>query len=556
MTKPIIYQMLPRLFMKEKGKQQPCGTMSQNGCGKLNDITPDVLKRIHALGTTHIWYTGLLRHASTTSYKKQGIPQQHSAIVKGKAGSPFAIADYYDVCPDLAVNVKARMTEAEALIERTHQAGMKVIIDFVPNHVARQYQSVCRPKGVADLGEDDDETLAFSPDNNFYYLPGETLTPTFNIGSYKECPARATGNDRFDAHPDINDWYETVKLNYGTPPLCSHLADFPADHQPSTWKKMADILRYWAAKGVDGFRCDMVHMVPLSFWTWCIGELKQQYPHLIFIGENYDMGLYRPLIHAGFDWLYDKVGMYDTLINVSRDNVSTEEISRRWQWTDDIADHMLYFLENHDEQRLASRHLLGDAQAALPAVTVAACLKTNPFMLYFGQELGESGDWKEGFSGEDGRTSIFDYWCMESTQRAYFDRRRMKKTERQVEKAYRSLLHVAATEPAIAQGKMFDLMYVNQHLNKQYAFFRQHEDDLLLIVANFSADAADIHLHIPQHAMEWLCLKEGAYRAEDLINTQPSTPDTFNIYIKGETDIPLHLEGYGAYVYRVKEDKL
>ena len=315
--KIIIYQVFTRLFGNRNPRCTSNGSLAENGCGKMNDFTPQALKEIRKLGATHIWYTGVLAHATQTDYTKYGIEKNHPAVVKGKAGSPYAIRDYYDVDPDLAVNVRKRMGEFEALVERTHAAGLKMIIDFVPNHVARQYHSTAKPEGVRDLGEDDDTSMDFSPNNNFYYLPGQKLAGDVNLydeqaGSYEEMPAKATGNNRFDAYPTPNDWYETVKLNYGVDFFHNTGCHFsPA---PDTWHKMKDILLFWAGKGIDGFRCDMAEMVPCEFWGWAIPQVKAQYPELIFIAEVYNPNEYRNYLYNGhFDYLYDKVGLYDTL---------------------------------------------------------------------------------------------------------------------------------------------------------------------------------------------------------------------------------------------------
>ena len=315
--KIIIYQVFTRLFGNRNPRCTSNGSLAENGCGKMNDFTPQALKEIRKLGATHIWYTGVLAHATQTDYTKYGIEKNHPAVVKGKAGSPYAIRDYYDVDPDLAVNVRKRMGEFEALVERTHAAGLKMIIDFVPNHVARQYHSTAKPEGVRDLGEDDDTSIDFNPNNNFYYLPGQKLAGDVNLydeqaGSYEEMPAKATGNNRFDAYPTPNDWYETVKLNYGVDFFHNTGCHFsPA---PDTWHKMKDILLFWAGKGIDGFRCDMAEMVPCEFWGWAIPQVKAQYPELIFIAEVYNPNEYRNYLYNGhFDYLYDKVGLYDTL---------------------------------------------------------------------------------------------------------------------------------------------------------------------------------------------------------------------------------------------------
>jgi len=245
MSKFVVYQVLPRLFGNFNSSNKHKGTIEENGCGKFNSFTVNALSEIKSLGVTHIWYTGVIEHASQTDYSSFGIANDHPAIVKGIAGSPYAIKDYYDVDPDLAENVENRMAEFEDLVTRTHKAKLKVIIDFVPNHVARQYHSTAKPKDVVDLGEKDHCNWAFSPLNNFYYLPNEAFSPLFNVLGYKEFPAKVTGNDHFTAHPSQNDWYETVKLNYGVNYVEGHQKQF--NPIPDTWFKMRDILLFWAS---------------------------------------------------------------------------------------------------------------------------------------------------------------------------------------------------------------------------------------------------------------------------------------------------------------------
>ena len=513
-----IYQIFTRLFGNRNATRQPDGTLEQNGSGKLNDFTPSVLKDIRQMGITHVWYTGVIRHATQTDYSAYGIPRQHPAVVKGVAGSPYAIADYYDVDPDLATKVDKRMEEFEKLVARTHRAGLGVIIDFVPNHVARQYQSVCKPEGVADLGEGDDPQQGFSPQNNFYYCPGEGFAPHFDLCEgqdrpYAEYPAKATGNDCFCNAPGTNDWYETVKLCYGVDYYAGRQPHF--DPIPSTWHKMLHILLFWAAKGIDGFRCDMAEMVPSEFWAWAIRQVKQQYPDILFIGEVYNPGDYRRYLAAGFDYLYDKVGMYDTVRLVTCHRQGVGAITRAWQATDDIRQHMLYFLENHDEQRLASDFFAGNGSKGIPALVVCALLLQNPFMVYAAQEYGERGMDAEGFSGLDGRTTIFDYWSVDTLCRAASGQ--LTAEESRLAGVYRKVLNIATTEKAIEQGAMFDLMYVNQHLQRQYAFLRKSTDEMLLVVANFDDSDAHISLNVPSHAFDYLAIAERSYDTTELL---------------------------------------
>jgi glycosidase len=279
MEKMVIYQVFPRWFGNLNTSLIKNGTKAENGVGKFSDFTPLALAKIKELGITHVWYTGVIEHATKTDYTTYGIRKDHAGVVKGNAGSPYAIKDYYDIDPDLADNVYERMDEFEALVRRTHEAGLKVIIDFVPNHVAREYHSDAKESYIDDLGQKDDITKAFDPNNNFYYIPGSTLSLLFGSQQedfdYGEFPAKVTGNDCFGAYPSQNDWYETVKLNYGVDYLNGRSKHF--DPIPNTWMKMLDILNFWAAKGVDGFRCDMAEMVPVEFWGWVIPKVKQMH---------------------------------------------------------------------------------------------------------------------------------------------------------------------------------------------------------------------------------------------------------------------------------------
>ena len=547
-SKTIIYQVFTRLYGNRNTTRKENGSIAENGCGKMNDFTPSALKRLRDLGVSHVWYTGIIRHATQTDYSAYGIPKNHPAVVKGKAGSPYAITDYYDVDPDLAVDVDHRMQEFQSLIERTHKAGMKVIIDFVPNHVARQYHSICKPEGIKDLGETDNPQNGFDPQNNFYYCPGQRFTPYFDLyhgeeEPYIEEPAKATGNDCFHNAPGMNDWYETVKLNYGVDYYAGRVGHFSPI--PDTWDKMTDILLFWAAKGVDGFRCDMAEMVPAEFWRWATDKVKFRYPDIIFVGEVYNPAEYRNYIASGFDYLYDKVGMYDTLFGVIQGNQSTHAITAAWQQTDDIRNHMLYFLENHDELRLASNFFAGDARKGVPALVVSALLQQNPLMIYFAQEFGERGMDKEGFSGQDGRTTIFDYWSVPSMVRAL--NRKLSGDEKDLNTIYNKVLNIARSEKAVTDGVSFDLMYVNGDYHRQYAFLRKSGSEVLLVVVNFGELPVVMNVNIPSHAFDYLKLKEKNVIATDLL-----TETKVKFSLKRDSAISLELPPLGALILKFK----
>ncbi|MEI6555739.1 MAG: alpha-amylase family glycosyl hydrolase [Paludibacter sp.] len=533
MSKFTVYQVFPRLFGNDKTTNIHNGSIEENGCGKFNSFTNKALKEIKNLGITHVWFTGIIEHATQTDYSAFGILKDHPSIVKGKAGSAYAIKDYYDVDPDLAEVVENRMAEFEALVKRTQANKLKVIIDFVPNHVARQYHSDAKPAGVIDLGETDHSEWAFSPLNNFYYIPNEIFKPHFDTGNYWEFPAKATGNDQFTARPTQNDWYETVKLNYGVNYVEGMQKQF--DPIPDTWFKMRDILLFWAGKKVDGFRCDMAEMVPVEFWGWVIPKIKAEFPEIIFIAEVYNPSEYNNYLNNGkFDYLYDKVGLYDTLRNITSRNFPVREISGSWQSLNGIENQMLNFLENHDEQRIGSGFFSGNGIYAQPAMIVAATLTQAPVMIYSGQEFGEPGMDSEGFSGVDGRTTIFDYWGMKTIQNwsnnGKFDGGKLTDEQKELQAFYKKLLNISLNEKAITEGVMYDLEFANVdnpkfNTNEQFAYFRKHKDDLLLIVLNFDDKHLDTNVCFPKEAFEYLKLKEGkSYHVTDLLDENNKLP--------------------------------
>ena len=547
-NKMVIYQVFPRWFGNLRPSPVMNGSLAENGVGKFSAFTPLALSKIKELGVTHVWYTGVIEHATKTDYTMFGIRKDHSAVVKGKAGSPYAIKDYYDIDPDLADNIQNRMSEFEDLVKRTHEAGMKVIIDFVPNHVARQYFSDAREPFVEDLGQTDNVSKAFDVNNNFYYLPGQTLTLRFDPQreedfAYSEFPAKVTGNNHFDAYPSQNDWYETVKLNYGVDYMHGGACHF--NTIPNTWEKMLEILLFWADKGVDGFRCDMAEMVPVEFWNWVIPQVKKV-RDVIFIAEVYNPDEYRNYIYTGhFDYLYDKVGLYDTVRAVMCGQAPASNISHCWQSLEGIQKNMLNFLENHDEQRVASDFFAGDARPGIPGMIVSAAMNTNPVMIYSGQELGERGMDAEGFSGRDGRTTIFDYWSVESLRNwnnnGLFDGAKLTPAERSLREMYAKLLNVVRSEPVIVEGAFYDLMYANSgnpyfNPNRQYAFLRKWKNEVLLVVVNF--DRAD--------QCVWVNIPVEAFKALDFEYNKPAEMTDL---LTGETTISTLTD---AYPYQVK----
>ncbi|MDE6464017.1 MAG: alpha-amylase family protein [Muribaculaceae bacterium] len=561
-VKPIIYQLLPRLFTNYCETPTVNGTLAQNGSGKLNAINETILGQIADLGATHVWFTGVIEHSHDADYTAFGITRDNPHVIKGHAGSPYAITDYYDIDPDLAEDVPSRMAEFEALIERTHRAGLKAIIDFVPNHVARQYHSDAKAPGIEDLGATDNHEMFFSPSNNFYYITRQLFAPHVDMGSandaYVEFPAKASGNDCFTAFPGVNDWYDTVKLNYGWDPGDNSRHFDPI---PDTWLKMLHILRFWASKGIDGFRCDMVHMVPLEFWEWAVPQVRQHFPDVIFIAEIYDVALYRPFIErGGFDFLYDKVNLYDTLRAIETQNHSAATLTNCWQTVEGIGGNMLNFLENHDEQRFASPFYAGDATRVIPSMVVATTMGTGPMMIYFGQELGEPGADAEGYSGLDGRTTIFDYWSV-ATVRRWLNHGDCKgaltPAQKKLRAFYHRILNIANAEAAVREGSFFDLMYVNYtnptlNPHRHYAYMRHHGDDILVIAVNFGDTDDNIGLNIPLHAFTTLDLPQG--NDPEAVELLTGTKARRRLTADAPFDIPV--PAHGAAIWKLSRKRI
>jgi glycosidase len=532
--KIVIYQLLPRLFGNKIQANIPYGTIAQNGSGKFNDITNKALDGIKELQVNYIWYTGVLAHASLTDYSAFGIKADDADFVKGRAGSPYAIRDYYDVDPDLAVDVKNRMAEFEALIKRTHAKKLKVLIDFVPNHVARSYHSNVKPKKVNDFGFNDDNTKAFSPSNDFYYIPGTSFIVPKNTnvnaaisalqdGVFKEYPAKATGNNVFSNAPTINDWYETIKLNYGVDYQNGAKTYF--DPIPPVWLKMKDILIYWAKKGVDGFRCDMAEMVPVEFWSWVIPQVKAVNSSIIFIGEAYNPQVYQQyLTEAKFDYLYDKVSLYDGLKRLIRneDTANVKDISRVWQVESaGFGQKMLRFLENHDEERIASAGFASNPNLALPGMVVSAMLGAGPVMLYFGQEVGEPAKGAEGFGGDDDRTTIFDYWGVPNHQKwmngGLFDGGSLTADQQKLRADYKQILKVATHSDAIINGDIFEIKATGNMNARMYAFIRYSKNQRILVITNFDRNIImEANIELP----EFLLNEKTLSKAKELITNK------------------------------------
>jgi len=566
-----IYQTLPRLFGNKNRNPKINGALAENGVGKFDDYTKKALQEIRDLGITHIWYTGILEHGTMTNYSEFGIANDHPTLLKGRAGSPYAIKDYYDVDPDLANDVNNRMEEFENLIKRTHETGMHVVIDVVANHLFRQYKSDKKPKGAKDFGKNDDPSKAFDPKNNFYYLPDtafelpdgigwlEHIKPELPAKPYVEQPAKATGNDVFSPKPAKDDWYETVKLNYGV--------DFAGDKRktfdpaPDTWNKMLDVMLFWAKKGVDGFRCDMAEMVPVEFWSFAIKAVKKQFPKIIFIAEIYNPLEYHNFIKTGgFDYLYDKVGLYDSLKNIIINSNTTTVISNCWKMLEGLDAQMLRFLENHDEVRLASKAFAGEPFAAIPAMTLSAAMHRGPVMIYSGQEVGEPAAGESGFSGDDGRTTIYDYFNIPELQKwvneGKFDGSQLTKEQMRLRQFYQKILNFSIRHDAIANGEFYDLMWANPYeslhvRDKVYIWLRHSPKQKLLFVVNFDRQNGHrFKVRISDHAfneMGWNRCSE--FEAVEMIwNMQKLS---FNRATASSQGIPVELKANDALIFEI-----
>lgn len=561
--KAVVYQVFTRLFGNTKTTNKPWGTIAENGVGKFNDFTDVALKEIKDLGVTHIWYTGVPHHALVNDYTKYGISNDDPEVVKGRAGSPYAVKDYYNVNPDLAVDPAKRLQEFEALIDRTHKAGLKVIIDIVPNHIARKYEGKTNPAGVHDFGADDDTSVEYKRDNNFYYIPGQAFqvptSPNYKPlggeknpmidGKFNENPAKWTGNGSRLAKPDINDWYETVKINYGIRPdgtkdfpllpegfgdksAKQHFAFWQDKDVPDSWKKFRDIALYWTAKGVDGFRYDMAEMVPYEFWSYMNSAIKAKNPNAFLMAEVYNPKEYRNYIYLGkMDYLYDKVETYDKLKEVIQGKSLPDGISDIQNGLADIESHMLHFLDNHDEQRLASKEFAGSAEKGKPLMVVSATIGTSPTMVYFGQEVGEAGNENGGF-GTRSRTSIFDYVGVPNHQRwmndGKFDGGKLTKEEAELRDFYKRLLNFTINSPSVP-SKFFDLQKANRDITKGYdpgiySFVRWSDKQKMVVVTNFSWVAQSFfELRFPAELIAQLNLKDGKYvLTENLYGKKPA----------------------------------
>ena len=561
-NKVVVYQVFTRLFGNKNRNNKPWGTIEENGVGKFNDFTIKALKEIKDLGVTYIWYTGVPHHALVRDYTSIGISNDSPEVVKGRAGSPYAVKDYYNVNPDLAVNPANRLQEFEDLVARTHKAGMKVIIDIVPNHVARKYEGKNNPEGTRDFGADDDVSVEYHRENNFYYIPNTPFEmpdtdkhlngeSNSNIDDkFHEFPAKWTGNGSRMAKPDCNDWYETVKINYGIRPDGSK--DFPElppgfdakssqehfdfwndKNVPNSWIKFRDVALYWTAKGVDGFRYDMAEMVPYEFWSYMNSAIKMANPESFLMAEVYNPNEYRNYIRLGkMDYLYDKVETYDKLKDIIQGRSWPDGLSDIQKNMTDIEHHMLNFLDNHDEQRLASPEFAGTPEKGKPLMVVSTTISTAPTMIYFGQEVGEAANENGGF-GTNSRTSIFDYVGVPNHQRwmneGKFDGGQLSIAEKDLRDFYKRLLNFSVQSSAL-MGKFQEIQSSNRNITLGYdiaiySYVRWSETQKLIVVTNFYWLAtSNFELRIPADIVQKWGLKDGTYTITDQLYHESSIP--------------------------------
>ena len=589
--KAVVYQVFTRLFGNTNTNNKPWGTIEENGVGKFADFSDKALGEIKALGVTHVWYTGVPHHALINDYTAYGISNDDPDVVKGRAGSPYAVKDYYNVNPDLAMDPANRLEEFKALIDRTHNAGMKVIIDIVPNHVARNYEGITNPKGVEDFGAKDNTAVEYDVNNNFYYIPGEAFkVPEWQDGylplggeenhladsKFEENPAKWTGNGSRLAQPNFHDWYETVKINYGVRPDGTHDfealpddfddKDYKAHYEfwkektlPDSWHKFKDIALYWLDFGVDGFRFDMAEMVPVEFWSYLNSSIKMKNPDAFLLAEVYNPTLYRDYIHKGkMDYLYDKVELYDSIKHIMKGYGWTDHIPVVQKGMADIEHHMLHFLENHDEQRIASPEFVGDAEMAKPAMVVSATLSTSPTMIYFGQEVGEPGAEDAGF-GKPSRTSIFDYIGVPHHQRwvnnKEFDGGQLTDGEKELRDFYKRLLNFTIQSDAL-MGDYQEIHFYNKEHTSGYdhrvlSYVRWSANEKLIIVANFDVQKSyAFDLKIPQDVIGKWELKDEQYPLQEVLYEQVKKP---LVITSGEGTISVELAPLQSFIFKVEE---
>ncbi|MBQ1960106.1 MAG: hypothetical protein II349_01110 [Akkermansia sp.] len=550
--RPVIYQLFVRHFSNTTEQGVPWGSREQNGCGTFNGVNDAALQAIAHMGVTHLWLTGVLRHATQTSHP--GLPADPACVVKGIAGSPYAVTDYFDVDPDLAVDVENRMAEFRALLARVRRWGMIPMLDFIPNHVSRCYASQVNP--ACSFGAQDDTGVFFARDNAFYYLEPchsdrELHLPDGPFAPETGC-GRVTGNNAATWTPSAYDWYETAKLNYGTDyrhgaaaAMCLPGPLSPASHAPRTWRIMDSIVDYWQEQGVGAFRCDMAHMVPVPFWRWLIANSRLRDSSVFFMAEAYNDHMkltpgdaHADLLAAGFNGVYDS-SAYQALRQLYEQNSWANDLDRVNNSSADLFAGGVRYLENHDEPRMAAPAYWGGVgEKIAPAAMTAQYASTSaPVLFYNGQEVAERADGPGGYGGDNGRTSIFDYTCLPRLQQWYNHGRCDAANLPPHLAALRSFsarLLPLLQLPALSKGGFYGLNWANQHTphfgraqgdtvsgHYLYAFLRHYRKakSTVLVICNLSPDTpADTCVHIPANAIEWAGKKPGSYTFRHLLD--------------------------------------
>ena len=308
------------------------------------------------------------------------------------------------------------------------------------------------------------------------------------------------------------DWTDTVKVDWSN---------------PRTAVEMQKVLRFWASLGVDGFRCDMVELVPARTLGEVISAVRSDYPDLLFVAEVYQKENYSTYLDVcGFDLLYDKSGSYDILRGIIGGVRSARELTWNWQRLGDFQGRMLNFLENHDEQRLASRWFAGDVSRAWAAVAFSMLFNDASFMYYAGQELGEDAS-----EGAEGRTSIFD-WCHPATLSglaSYLGTGRgLGRKERHILARYRELASLAC-RPVFREGCVWDLCYCQEgtsfNPDRHFCFVRYSAGEAWLVFCNFSSEPVSLAVNIPAELQSAAGIKTN----EAAVQTAPFEYSAFRI---------------------------
>ena len=244
---------------------------------------------------------------------------------KGTLGSYYAIADYKAINPEFGT-----MEDFENFLAAAHKLGFRVVLDCVANHT--------------------------SPDAKWI----------------NECPADWYMRDSLGNTVVNYDWYDIAELNYG---------------KREVWDAMADQMRFWMEKGVDGFRCDMACEVPLEFWQETIAALREDYPGMYMLAEGEE-----PKLHSlsGFNSSY-AWELHHMLNAIARGEKNIPELLEYIQ--KDAERHpadafRLMFTSNHDENSWAGTEFerMGDAAKLMAVLTFT--LPSGQPLIYTGQEMG------------------------------------------------------------------------------------------------------------------------------------------------------------------------